>query len=234
MIDISFDVYSDTPSGRDPDQWSSTLRGYHALLWSKPLPDGHLFKLTTETRGAYLHYSSDRGEFSLSSDSIGHTYRTSKPVAEVIKQVPKEELDTFFAITSTIGAYTVFPGKTVNRKPTINGARGMHPRIGDRFDLTLECIRCHYVGRESPLSDALSRYGTFFDLFGSFEGYVDFFLFQDLVKAGNDRVDFFLPHTDFEDTPYPKDLEEYRTYQDAVVAFIAARNARIADASCLL
>ena len=231
MIDISFDVYSDTPAGKDPDQWSSTLRRYHAHLWSKPLVDGHLFTLSTKTRGAYLHHSSYRGEFFLSSDSVGHTYRNSKPVAEVIAQVPKDELDEFFALASTIGAYTIFPGRTVNRKPTINGARGMHPKVGDRFDLTLECIRLQYAGGKNPLSEALARYQAFFNLFRDFKGYVDFFLFQDLVNSETGLINFFLPHTDFKSSPYPGDLDGYRAYRDAVTAFIAARNTRIAEAS---
>lgn len=162
MIDTSFDVYSDTPAGKDPDQWSPTLRGFHERLWSKPLPDGHYFMLSSKTRGAYLHHNSNRGEFFLSSDSIGHTYRYSKSMADVIAQVPEIELDEFFALASTIGAYIVFPARTVKRKPTINGARGMHPKIGDRFDLTLECIRSHYEGRDSPLSQTLGRYSSFF------------------------------------------------------------------------
>lgn len=232
MIDTSFDVYSDTPVGKDPDQWSPTLRRFHAHLWSKPLADGHHFTLSTKTRGAYLHHISSRGEFILSSDSIGHTYRYSKPVAEVIAQVPQVELDEFFASASTIGAYTVFPGRTVGRKPTINGARGMHPKIGDRFDLTLECIRLHYAGQDSPLSEALARYSTFFDLFGDFAGYVDFFLFQDLVNKDNCSIEFFLPHTDFNSRPYPANLDAYRAYRDAVTSFISARNTRIANA-CL-
>jgi hypothetical protein len=45
LIDTSFDLYSDTPAGRDPDSHSPTLRRYHKLLWSKPLPGGPLFKL---------------------------------------------------------------------------------------------------------------------------------------------------------------------------------------------
>ncbi|WP_113903400.1 DUF6994 family protein [Brevibacterium celere] len=39
---------------------------------------------------------------------------------------------------------------------TINGARGLHPRIVDRFDLTLECIRRHYRGEPSPLADLVA------------------------------------------------------------------------------
>lgn len=228
MIDISFDVYSDTPAGKDPDQWSPTLRSFHARLWSKQLPDGHYFTLSSKTRGAYLHHNSERGEFFLSSDSIGHTYRNSKSMAGVIAQVPESELDEFFAIASTIGAYIVFPARTVNRKPTINGARGMHPKIGDRFDLTLECVRLHYEGRDSPLCETLGRYRTFFDLFGDFWGYVDFFLLQDLINKETRQIEFFLPHKGFSSKPLPADLDTYRTYRNAVTVFIAARNKRIA------
>ena len=39
-IDINFDVYSDTPEGKDPDSFSPTLRKYHKILWSKSLPNG--------------------------------------------------------------------------------------------------------------------------------------------------------------------------------------------------
>src|SRR5215213_7730828 len=43
-IDITFDFRSDTPPGRDPDALSPTLRTYHQLLWSKPLPSGAPFE----------------------------------------------------------------------------------------------------------------------------------------------------------------------------------------------
>lgn len=231
MIDTTFDVYSDTRPGGDPDQLSATLRRYHAALWSKPLPNGHPFSLSTKMRGAYLYHVSDQGEFILTSDAIGHTYRNSKPVAPAISLVPEDELDHFFRQCSTIGGYTVFPGRTINRKPTINGARGLHPKVGDRFDLTLECIRRHYADEASPLSDVLGRYSSFFDLFESFEGYVDFFLFQDLVTADGRSIEFYLPHSDFGPSPYPQDLGAYRAYRSAVMEFIVARNVRIAAAS---
>ena len=44
--------------------------------------------------------------------------------------------------------------------------------IRDRFDLTLECIRRHYLDEPSPLSATLARYADFFGLFGDFAGYV--------------------------------------------------------------
>ena len=35
----------------------------------------------------------------------------------------------------------MFPANRIGGKVTINGAKGFHPRIKDRSDLTLECIR---------------------------------------------------------------------------------------------
>ena len=38
-IDTAFDFRTDA-NGKDPDSHSLTLRRYHRLLWSKPLPNG--------------------------------------------------------------------------------------------------------------------------------------------------------------------------------------------------
>jgi hypothetical protein len=228
MVNTTFDVYSDTPTGRDPDSHSQTLRRYHKMLWSKPLPDGSAFALSDAHPKGYLHHKSQRGEFSLSSDSLGHTYRYVKAISRIIDEIPIEELDRFFSICSTVGAYIVFPSHRIDRKPTINGARGLHWKIRDRFDLTLECIRRHYQKQDSPLGETLSRYADFFNLFGSFRGYVDFFLLQDIVSRGGSSIDFFLPFCGFNASPLPTDVSEYRLYRDRLVAFIVARNQRIA------
>ena len=148
-------------------------------------------------------------------------------MAPIVGRIAKEELDSFFSVCSTVGAYLVFPSRKVDRKPTINGARGLHGKIRDRFDLSLECIRRHYNGLDSPLGAALARYAEFFDLFGSFRGYVDFFLLQDLLGADEVSISFFLPFSGFHARPLPADLDEYRTYRDGLVAFVTARNLRI-------
>jgi len=41
----------------------------------------------------------------------------------------------------------------------------MHPQIKDRFDLTLECIRRHYVGQANPLGNALAVYARVSSVF---------------------------------------------------------------------
>ncbi len=228
-IDVTFDFYSDTPKGKDPDSCSPTLRRYHKVLWSKPLPDGFLFVLSDQKSGAYLHHRSSKGEFFLSSDAIGHTYRHVKEMAPIVSRIPVVELDAFYRLCSTIGAYIIFPSKKVQGGMTINAARGFNRQIRDRFDLTLECIRRYYVGLDSPLAAVLKRYASFFELFGNFNGYVDFFLLQDLVdERGN--VHFFLPYEDFSRSPLPQDGAEYGHYMERLSAFVRARNQRIIQA----
>jgi len=223
-IDITFDFRRDTREGGDPDKSSKTLRCYHKLLWSRRLPGGAILELDDTIRGTYLYHRSALGEFWLSSDSVIPTYRW---VPHIKKLIPAEELQAFASIGYTIGGMMVFPGVSINRKWTINQARGCTKRIGDRFDLTLECIRRHYTGGESPLSGVLERYKPFFDLFGDFRGYVEFFFLQDLVSADFSAVKISMPFDNFRGSPIPKDAQEYNAYKGASIAFIEARNRRI-------
>jgi hypothetical protein len=148
-------------------------------------------------------------------------------MANVLLQIPQSETDAFNTLGYTIGGMMVFPANTVGRKMTINGARGCHPRIRDRFDLTVECIRRHYVGEVSPLSETLARYADFFALFGDFAGYADFFLLQDLVHTSKCRVRFFAPFEDFATSPLPLPRDVYLEYRKNAIEFLDARNQRI-------
>ena len=225
-IDIAFDVYSDTPKGKDPDSYSPTLRMYHKLLWSKPLPNGVKFELN-DNFPKLLYHKSEVGEFFLSSDSIGHTYSKVKSMSNIVTQVPTDEIKSFFSICSTIGAYIIFPSKKVDNKMTINGARGMNRSIKDRFDLTLECIRRFYINEFNPLSDTLNRYLTFFSLFQDFQGYVEFFFLQDLVAKNYSSIKFYIPFNGFDNNPLPANVEEYQLYKKNMIDFVTARNQRL-------
>ena len=129
-------------------------------------------------------------------------------------------------IAYTIGGMMVFPGNQIDRKWTINQARGCTRSISDRFDLTLECIRRHYSDRGSPLSSTLSRYRDFFALFDDFRGYVSFFLLDDLVNDDL-SVKFFMPFDDFHPPSVPNDVGAYKEYRRRSIEFIEARNHRI-------
>ena len=224
QIDISFD-FRDDAQGKDPDAYSPTLRRYHKFLWSKPLPGGAVLDLDDTTHGHYLlHRSDELGEFSLSSDAVVASFRY-RPMA----QDEPEQLKEFMHIGYTIGGMMVWQGNQINGKMTMNGARGCHPRIRDRFDLTLECIRRHYSGEDSPLREVLARHADFFRLFGDFRGFVDFFLLQDAVTVDCDAVIFCAPLRDFStSSAVPQTMEEYREYRQRAIAFIEARNRRIA------
>jgi hypothetical protein len=224
-IDVNFDHRIDA-GGKDPDSKSATLKKHHQLLWSKPLPSGHEFTLAPES-GAYLVHRSELGEFFLASDSISNSIRSHKSKASLISQIPAADLDAFQALGATIGASIIFPGNGINGSATINAARGFNPRVRDRFDLTLECIRRLYAGRPNPLDATLNLYEDFFELFNDFDGYVDFFLLQDLLE--NQEIKFFLPFEEgFSSTVLPNSVDEYFTFKNNTMNFVAARNLRIA------
>ena len=190
-IDTTFDFRSDA-NGKDPDWASPTLRDFHRRLWSRPPPDGRLFELCTSMRGVYLHHQSDGMEFFLSSDAVVATFlRWPERLQPVVQQFSPEENEYLMHITYTMGGMMVFPGNQIDRKWTINQARGCNRSISDRFDLTVECIRRHYLGEWSPLQDTLGRYRDFFGLFGNFAGYLSFFLLDDIVDA-RDRLRRYL------------------------------------------
>ena len=226
LIDTSFDFRTDA-RGKDPDTYSPALRQYHKLLWSKALPSGDIFHLDDTVRNVYLHHRSRLGEFFLCSDSAIPTFTRWKSLKHITELFREEENEAFRTIGYTIGGMMVFPGNRIGGKSTINGARGFNPKIKDRFDLTLECIRRHYLGERSPLGEDLIRYRDFFALFGDFRGYVEFFMLQDLVTSDGSAVRFFIPFDNFNTRPVPWDGDSYEEYRRLSIEFIEARNRRI-------
>lgn len=222
-IDVGFDFRTDTPPGKDADLLSPTLREYHRRLWSKQLPTGHTFTLT-QGENAYLLHQSSLGRFALASDAI--TTRLKGRAAKVLKEIPSASLPPDLGYT--IGSAIVFPGNRIDGASTINSARGFHPRIADRFDLTLECIRRHYLGESSPLAAALQRYADFFALFSSFPEYVEFFLLDDLWDSQTSQIRFLHRFDDFSTPAVPKTPGDLIDYLQANNEFIEARNRRIA------
>ena len=227
-IDIEFDFNSDS-GGLDPDRHSPTLKSYHQILWSKDLPSGKRIVLTDGGVRGYLKYEDSEKIIELSSDNIANSYANSesKVIKPTIDLINSELVESFRSLNSTIGGYIIFPAKKIDNKQTINGARGFSRTIADRFDLTLECIRHYYLNEFNPLSGVLERYEEFFSLFGDFQGYVDFFLLNDLINSDY-SVRFFLPRTEiFPKVGYPQNVEEYRIYRENTMEFVANRNQRI-------
>lgn len=217
-------MHSDARGG-DPDQKSPTLKKYHKLLWSKELPNGKPLMLTDKQPYTYLYHKSELGEFRFGSDLIVHSYINHYRKKWLTSQI-QEEVQELENTGSTIGGYSIFPNNRIDGKHTINQARGVNRLIDDRFDLTLECIRKHYLDEKSPLSDVLSRYKYFFDLFESFENYVEFFLLQDLID-NRGAIKFYLEFNNFETPPAFTKVDDYLKYKERMMAFIQNRNQRI-------
>ncbi len=227
MIDLSINFYDEVSKGKDPDFYSPTLRKYHQQLWSKPLPNGKKFILKDVFPKGYLLHESQLGYFPMGSDSISHSYTRVKSMEHVIKEIPNEDIESFFNTCCSIGGYLIFPRNRIDNKMTINGARGCNRKIKDRFDLTLECIRRLYANEKSPLSDVLERYHDFFKLFRDFRGYVDFFLLQDLVSEDYSRIKFYIPFQSFDDSALPDSVDKFITYKSSITSFVKRRNNRM-------
>lgn len=233
-FDPAFD-FTKEAGDKDPDEHSRTLREYHKLLWSKPLPSGCMFALEVtfdiERSRYFLHHQSSLGEFHLTSDSVMQTW--TKPswrryVGETAEQLTPSELEGFLTVAHQIGGKVLFPGQELGGR-TINQVRGTSKEIQDRFDLTLECIRLHYLGDTShPLAEVLTRYWSFFELFEDFKGYTDFFLLQDLVTDDSSAVKFLIPFTEFTRLP-PPTAEEYQGYRENGISFVQSRNRRMEE-----
>ncbi|HSN36266.1 MAG TPA: hypothetical protein VLT34_07950, partial [Arthrobacter sp.] len=218
----------------DVDRDSPRLRLDHQLLWTKKLNSGVLFAPTAPSarRNGYLIFTDDsEARHWYGSDAITASYSSwlrPRPLVDAIAGLTEEQRARYLNPPYTLGSAMIWPVRSKDR-PTINQARGFSLLIADRMDLTLECIRRHYGGEPwSPLADVINAYSDFFKLFDGFKEFVDFFHLQDLVTPGYDKVLFFLPFENFERSGIPVTTEEYVTYREATLEFIAARNRRMA------
>jgi hypothetical protein len=229
-FDPTFDFLAEA-GNEDPDKYSPTLKAYHQRLWSKPLPGGDRFDLIVNPTDHYLNHTSPQGDFCLTSDAGIPTWKfwTRPAIADIVRQVPTSEIEEFYRVSYQMGGMIVFPCNRVDGQHTINQARGVNWQIADRLDLTVECIRRHYAGETSPLTDSLARYDKFFALFDDFKGYTEFFLLQDLLSADRAEVKVFPPFHGFDASPLPATVGDYLAYRDHAVRFVMARNRRMSE-----
>jgi hypothetical protein len=227
------------------ERFCKLLHALHLLLWKKKPLDALKLKSASDCFSKktkeyfYLTCTTRSNTFELTSDRLCNTSLKSYEWIEDVQNSrghlsngDKDELP----ISWTIGNYIVFP-KGTTTEDGFNQARGKCDKICDRFDLSLECIRLWYKKerdqQSNPLVQAINRSEKFFDLFGDFKGYVQFFLLDDLVDEEYNKVKFFLPFGGFDEanpnykSPLSKDENQYHQYRDNVESFILARNKRI-------
>ncbi|MBR4326986.1 MAG: hypothetical protein IKP73_15835 [Bacteroidales bacterium] len=235
-IDVNFDFTSDTPKfwdhfwdgdglgrgGADPDAKSKTMQNYHRLIYSRVLPNGEKMELKNDSTCLYWN------NIWFGNDSITATFRhvDYRPMLDKVA----ESMDNYRGFVEnylrklyTIGGEIIFPA----HRYSINQARGMHRKISDRFDLTLECIRRYYKNEPNPLEKCLNKDKVFFAKFNDFKGYVEFFFLQDLVSENYDNVLFWLENDNFTQKTLPQSVEEYLQFVNAELEFVAKRNQRI-------
>lgn len=241
MIDVSFDFTTDTPAywegfwerknglgvgGADPDNASPTLQEYHRVLWSRELPNGEKMELKKGCGSNYLVWKNYR----FGSDSIIVSFRYQKyryMIERVMERVPdyRSYYEGLLRKSYTIGGMIIFP----KHKGSMNQNKGTYPFISDRWDLTLECIRKYYHGETSPLYETIMADKAFYDLFVDFKGYVDFFFLQDMVSDDYSTVDIWCGDAQFVKSGLPENLDDYFTFIDREMDFLAKRNKRISD-----
>lgn len=226
MIDVNFDFQREA-GYRDSDRYSPTLREYHRLLWSRELPCGKYFNLEyapnnclkTVVNGVTLILSSDRAVAS---------FIRNKKVLAFIDTMDKDAVTQFKSLTDTIGGIVIWPANRIDGKMTINGARGFSRQISDRLDLTMECIRLYYLDLQSPLYETLKRYDSFFKLFVSFRGFIDFFLLNDYVSSDYTKCIIAPPQNyNFCSCSVPANVKEYTEYMRVTSDLVRQRNNRI-------
>ena len=105
----------------------------------------------------------------------------------------------------------------------------MNILIADRWDLTLECIRRHYAGEESPLTKVIEQDKAFYELFVDFKGYVDFFFLQDCVSEDYSSVNIWRGDASFRKSGLPETVEDYFKYLLKEHIFLDNRNRRIQE-----
>jgi hypothetical protein len=232
----SFDYKSDSPARTKPDtdRDSPRLRLDNELLWTKELRSVVRFAPTAPParRDGYLIFTDTSGvRHWYGSDAITNSYTgwlRPRSLVEAIAGLNEDQRSRYLNPPYTIGSAMIWPVRSKDR-PTMSTARGLRRSVADRMDLTLECIRRHYAGEpESPLADVINAYADFFALFDGFTEFVEFFHFQDLVTPDCEEVRFYLPFNNFKRSGTPATTEEYVTYREATLEFIAARKRRMA------
>lgn len=187
--------------------------------------------------------------FGLGTDYIGPSVNWAKTSLLPNKYVfgisdlnmSDDEIINFLTISRTIGGHLVFPRWISERNSdfinsSINKERGGKDMYFDRFDLTLFAIKSWYEGGpKERLGKVIEKNRLWFEQFGNFEGFINYFKLNDFVNGNYEIYDL----TSFDqakesyliltnDKPWiPNNVEEYRKYVAGNSLAITLRNERL-------
>ena len=130
-------------------------------------------------------------DYDLTTDYIGPSRAWSKRYVGETKEEKANTIGDFLLITRTIGGHIFWPAHQVERKNTINQIKG-GSIIYDRIDITLAELKNFYETRNGKrkhlyfkeLYDSFFRYEWFFDMFESFEDYIDKMKLNNFIYQG--------------------------------------------------
>ena len=206
---------------KDPDEKSDSLRRSQMVLYrGRSLPDGSKMDLVFDFK-PLLKWNGIK----LSSDTIITMLNFKNYV--VMDRLKDDEkfrpaVERFMHRIYTIAGEILFP----KHSGSINQIRGS--AVSDRFDLTLLCIQRYYEGCDSlpggmgTLLDVIKGDSAFFDAFGDFKGYVDFFFLNDLVDSDYNTVLWV------DNTEKPRE-DEYEMFMRNQMDFFEKRKKRISE-----
>jgi len=228
-IDVNFDFKLDS-NGKDPDIFSEKLRDYQQKLYTRETIYGNKIEIQKGNDPKYDYLFIGKPDIMrLAGDCVinmnerypGYQETHNKYLAsasDYYRKLYQEYIDKSY----TIGGEIIFP----KRPYSINVMRGIH--LKDRFDLTLECVRRFYNNEPMPLRNTFEKDRKFFNLFGDFDGYVNFFFLDDLVKDG--KVQFFFGKYDddvFNPAKFAWEKSEWEQLLENQIIFLQKRNERI-------
>ena len=240
-IDVNKLLNLNIPLGKDPDRFSKELKEYHICLCSSRTINEKEFILNSGKNNKMI-YSNGNIEIIFTPDSITNVFQNSSRRYNGIKEKDiinkyseneeiKELIEEYRRIDYTIGSSIIFPISINNQSlgTTINRARGVLYQIHDRIDFTLKCIKLYYEDSNdiNPLLPYIQKNKAFFDLFGSFKAYVDFFFLNDLVDKDYNVI--YLDNECSFSNPFPYNIDVFKEYISNTIKFINNRNKRIAE-----
>ena len=203
---------------QDPDAYSNKLYDYHQYLWGQNLGTRKAVYRRVKGREVLCLKSVDD---IITSDYIGPSSYHANQAG-----ILDEELGKYLQITRTIGGHVLWPIGL-----SVNVARGRV--FCDRFDVTLFDLKRWYAGLECKLKRQWDSHKEWLEGFGSFVGFVRFFLLHPFVDEKYEIIDLMSTERailkDYPDALVSRDIQMYRNYFKKSIYAIEERNALIEE-----
>lgn len=189
LFDRNQNLKAGLSEAQDPADFSAKLAQYQILLYTKPLPSGGFLKLRANKFNQVEAELPSGESILLTSMPLIHQACFEADNHELLSKLPQSQVDIMLRTLVTSGNYMLIPAQPLNGYRLDDFRK--NPRIGNRIDLYLECVRRQYAGEPSPLDDILNPFKPWFELFLSFKQFVEFFYLGNLYDPKLKKIHFF-------------------------------------------